>query len=215
MASIRGNLMNPIAVQSKSEALRTDESTELDNIVREVSDPVFIFDTFGKIRNMNQPACELAGATTEQLADKTYDDLFSVVDGQGSQLSLDEVAHFFPSEIHGHIRHRDGTKSQVVIKPSPIADNSANPFLLCIVRPVSRPDFRRQQRILAQITSEIISVKPIPDVLNSVTSLMVGIAQVDHATITLIDGWCIIMKSAFCTGRVSRLYPAGASLPFR
>lgn len=171
---------------TKPRSAHTANADLLDQIVLETPQPIFLFDSRGRIAFLNDRASQLAGLTREQLTAKPFGDLFRVPAGS-SPTFLGNMASLASREVQASIGHLDETLSRIVIKSRVITDDAGDSYLLCFGSLLSDGDVQRRQRILAQIFSEIISVKPLAEVLHSVVQLLVEVAEVDHATLTLLD----------------------------
>ncbi len=170
---------------SQDQATTNVDLQSIRKVVRSLSEPVIVFGPDGLATCWNEPALSLTNLSSDQLGRRAFDDVLLAYDPLGTPLSIQGVREFVGTELCAQLRSYGGTSGAAWIIPSWLLDDEGNSHVLCNIRAV--PPSLRQQQIVNQISSEIISVKPLDQVLKIVTRLMVELTQADHATITLLD----------------------------
>jgi GAF domain-containing protein len=158
----------------------------LSAIVEESPGPVFLFDREGRLALVNRTAAILVGASKDELIGRAFDEMF-LAQSSGASLSFDGLPAAGAALVEVSPRLVDDTFSRVVLRPRQITDASGVPYVVCFASRRQRRNVDTQ-RILAEISSAIVSVQPLSAILEAVVRLTVdNIVKVDHATIALID----------------------------
>jgi PAS domain S-box-containing protein len=161
------------------------ESGLLSAILEESPGPVFLFDCNGSLALANATAADLVHASKDELIGRTFDEMF-FAPGSAATLSFADLCAAPAGLVEVRPRHNHASFSRVVLRPRKITDTAGQPYLVCFASLRQRRN-ADTQRILAEISSAIVSVQPLSEILQAVVRLTVDIVKVDHATITLVD----------------------------
>ena len=150
--------------------------------------PLFLFDSCGHLILANRAGEELLGLLPGEAQGASLGSLFFSRDDSGRRpLRVDGLASDGPDEVNAHLSQGPRGNLPVSLRFLRLVYGGGERGLMCSVRCIDDADELRHEQVLARISSEIISSKPFPEVLEAVAKAMVDVAGVDHATITLRD----------------------------
>jgi len=148
--------------------------------------PALMFDAAGRVVAANGLAEGLLGCDGASLQGRTFSELFIL--GPGGVAGFATGIPRASSRSQRAALLAPGATSDVDITTVESQDEGGAPVVVCFANRRSREElFKRQLELTKRFASEIISVKPLGDVLMTVARLMVEAAGADHATITLRD----------------------------
>jgi len=167
----------------------TAQAELLTSVMWHSDSPMFLFDSAGQLIFVNRAGITLARLTPEQETSARMDSLF---EASTHDIKISDFHGIFEStleELEVGVAQTDGARSKVRLRLQRLSVADGTRHLLCTAEEIAKRNGHREryEQILVRISAEVISDKPISEVLEQVARAMVEVAQVDHATITLLD----------------------------
>jgi PAS domain S-box-containing protein len=148
--------------------------------------PAFVFDAAGRLVSANPRGLSLAAGDISELTGRAFRELFEVDLPSAASCRDDGIPHPGAGPFGGRLRRGQGVQTEVEISSLEITDGAGGTSVICFANPRSE-DLAKRLELTRRCAAEIMSVKPLSDVLMTVVRLMVEEAGADHATITLRD----------------------------